>query len=369
MKVLPSTYWILLLFCQPVLASLPAGYVITWRHNYLADTNGVAAPSKFTTDVVTIAGQELTNAVAIAAGDNHGLALRSDGTVVAWGSNQFGQTSVPQEVSNVVRIVADGAYNVAIMSDGTGIGWGAGQPPELTELSNIVAASYYVELKTDGRLVSRGREFKNRPVFVPAGLTNVVDFTMKYGEGLALRRDGTVVEWESIGPIPVEYKPTEWTNGRVIAYRILPADYKVIDGLSNVTAIASMGGFSLALKRDGTVFGWGDNRGGVATGVEETNSPISWGPYFWDRWSSQGLVTLGGHVLSNVTAIATGHGMSLALKDDGTIATWGDGPYHRVDAPPGLSNVVAIAISTADRDVFGLAITTNRAVAEKFMHK
>ena len=160
MKVLPSTYWILLLVCQPVLASLPAGYVITWSHDYTADTNGPAAPSNFKTSVVTIAGQELTNAVAIAAGDNHGLALKSDGTVVAWGPNQGGQTSVPEGASNVVHIAAEGSYNVAIRSDGTGIGWGAAETPELTDLTNVAAASYYVALKADGRLISRGREFK-----------------------------------------------------------------------------------------------------------------------------------------------------------------------------------------------------------------
>src|ERR1035438_7046453 len=33
--------------------------------------------------------------VQIAAGDFHSLALKSDGDVVAWGDNHFGQTSIP----------------------------------------------------------------------------------------------------------------------------------------------------------------------------------------------------------------------------------------------------------------------------------
>ena len=37
--------------------------------------------------------------VAIAGGAYHGLALWSDGTVAAWGENQFGQTNIPAGVS------------------------------------------------------------------------------------------------------------------------------------------------------------------------------------------------------------------------------------------------------------------------------
>ena len=50
---------------------------------------------------------------------------------------------------------------------------------------------------------------------------------------------------------------------------------------------------------------------------------------------------------------------------DGTVVYWGYSPYHRLDVPEGLSNVVAIAAGHG----YCLAITTNRAVAEKFMKK
>ena len=44
--------------------------------------------------------------VAIAAGGTHSLALKQDGTVVAWGNYQFGQTDVPLGLANVVAIAA-----------------------------------------------------------------------------------------------------------------------------------------------------------------------------------------------------------------------------------------------------------------------
>ena len=37
----------------------------------------------------------LSGVMAVAAGDYHSLALKADGTVVAWGDNNYGQCTVP----------------------------------------------------------------------------------------------------------------------------------------------------------------------------------------------------------------------------------------------------------------------------------
>src|SRR5205085_643434 len=63
---------------------------------------------------------------AIAAGAAHNLALRADGTLVAWGQNIYGQTNVPPGLSNVVAIAAGGWHSLALKSDGTVVAWGAG---------------------------------------------------------------------------------------------------------------------------------------------------------------------------------------------------------------------------------------------------
>src|SRR5204863_429007 len=54
----------------------------------------------------------LNDVVAVAAGGNHSLALRADGTVRAWGSNSFGQATVPAGLSNVVAVAA--GYNLSL---------------------------------------------------------------------------------------------------------------------------------------------------------------------------------------------------------------------------------------------------------------
>ena len=60
----------------------------------------------------------LSNIVSIAAGGAHNLALRADGTVVAWDYNNHGQTNVPPGLSNVVAIAAGGDHSLALKSDG-----------------------------------------------------------------------------------------------------------------------------------------------------------------------------------------------------------------------------------------------------------
>ena len=114
-------------------------------------------------------------------------------------------------------------------------------------------------------------------------------------------------------------------------------------------AVAAGEAHCLALLSDGTVFGWGANNVGQATGTP-THEP----PYF-----SKGRVVLSGQALSNIVAIAAAAQYSLGLRKDGTVVGWGDDWCHTTDVPAGLSNVVAIAP--------GLAITTNPAVAARFM--
>ena len=89
------------------LALRPDGTVVAWGAN---DNGQIDVPL------------DLSNVVAIAAGGYHSLALRSDGTVVAWGYNGFVQTNVPP--GNVVAIAAGESPSLALLSDGTVTVWG-----------------------------------------------------------------------------------------------------------------------------------------------------------------------------------------------------------------------------------------------------
>jgi hypothetical protein len=56
----------------------------------------------------------LGGVVAIAAGVTHCLALRSDGTLVAWGFDSDGQASIPAGLSGVTAIAAGSFHNLAL---------------------------------------------------------------------------------------------------------------------------------------------------------------------------------------------------------------------------------------------------------------
>ena len=66
----------------------------------------------------------MTNAIAVAAGNKHSVALREDGTVVAWGRNTEGQTTVPPGLTNAVGITARGNQSLALLKNGTVTNWG-----------------------------------------------------------------------------------------------------------------------------------------------------------------------------------------------------------------------------------------------------
>jgi hypothetical protein len=84
------------------------------------------------------------NVIAIAAGVGHSLALKSDGTVLAWGQNGAGESTVPTNLSGVIGIAAGGYHSLAVKSDGTVVAWGCdnyGQSTVPVNLSGAVAIS------------------------------------------------------------------------------------------------------------------------------------------------------------------------------------------------------------------------------------
>src|ERR1019366_2360837 len=80
----------------------------------------------------------------------------------------------------------------------------------------------------------------------------------------------------------------------------------------NTKAISAGSQHCLALLANGTVFGWGRNDFGQATGVPTTIAP----------YTSGGPVVIGGTLLTNVIAISGGGYHNLALTSTGTVVEW-----------------------------------------------
>ncbi|MEN6575860.1 MAG: hypothetical protein ABFD90_05905 [Phycisphaerales bacterium] len=137
--------------------------------------------------------------IAVAAGDAHGLALRSDGIVVAWGRDGDGQCDVPVGTYRAIGAGAD--FSLAIRSDGSIAAWGydgGRQVSDVPQGNDFVAVDggefFAVALKSDGSIVAWGNDRWGQVSDVPSG----ADFTAVVAgddHAVALRSDGSLVAW------------------------------------------------------------------------------------------------------------------------------------------------------------------------------
>jgi alpha-tubulin suppressor-like RCC1 family protein len=360
-------------------AAAPQGTISAWGRD-LEGQLGDDAALVIKPTPVPVAG--LTGMVALAAGYTHSLALKADGTVWAWGDDQFGQLGddavlankpTPVQVAGLTGVSAIAAgfgHSLALKTDGTVLAWGednSGQlgdgtvgspdnnptPKQVPGVTGVVAiaagASQSLALKGDGTLLAWGAdsqgqlgdgmisspEFNPTPKAVP-GVSGVVAIATGTSHSLALKSDGTLLAWGA----DFDGQLGDGTLG-VPASNPTPT---LLPGVSGVIAIAAGAFHSLALKGDGTVLTWGDDTYGEL-GDGTVKNP--------DRDPAPKAAT----GVNGIVAVAAGAYYSLALKGNGTVFAWGDdvfgqrGDGTRGDpnenptpaAVPGVSGVIAIA--------------------------
>lgn len=249
--------------------------------------------------------------VRIAAGASHSLALCSDGSIVAWGSNtrgQLGDASISKRNSPVVvnttrdasslfgksavSISAGSEHSLALCSDGSVVAWGAKASP-LGDSSIPIAVS--VE---SGSSALFGK--------------SVVALAAGGYHSLALCSDGSLVAWGL--NLDGELGDASTTS------RSLPIAVNTTSVSSAlfgkfVVTIAAGYSHSLALCSDGSLVAWGLNSSGQLgdTSTSNRSSPIKVN-------TSNGSSALFG---KSIVRISTGSFHSLALCSDGSVAAWG----------------------------------------------
>ncbi|HZI07241.1 MAG TPA: RCC1 repeat-containing protein, partial [Archangium sp.] len=272
----------------------------------------------------------------LAAGGDHSLALDADGTLWAWGHNASGQLgdgttrnrSQPVKAVGLgkVKAVATGpVHSLALAEDGTVWAWGDNFAGQLGQ--------------------GPGSSMPNpTPARVP-GLTGVVAVETGQGHSLALREDGTVWAWgdNSLGQV-----------GQPAGYEPISTPVQVPD-LTDVVAIAADGLYTLALRADGTVWGWGANF------RRQLGRPSNYEPNATPAQVPE---------LTGAVAISAGLAHVLALREDGTVWAWGDNSSGQRGQPssfplsslpeqvPGLTDVVALAAGSQ----FSLALRADGTV-------
>ena len=269
---------------------------------------------------------------AIAAGRQHSLFLKGDGSLWGIGWNYYGQladgslrnTNQPQQIvaSNVTAVAAGYAHSLFLESDGSlwAMGW------------------------NDWGQLGIGRDYNPWLSFHPIQIeaSNVTAIAAGTYHSLFIKNDGSL--WGMGGNFYGQLG-----NGYPELGVFLPEQIEA----SDVTAIAAAGDHSLFLKNDGSLWATGWNSyGQLGDGTDNyyTNSPEQ-------------------IVASNITAIAAGETHSLFLKSDGSLWAMGantttniNRPEQIVAGPPGYgSNQVSIQLLSGG-DVcsyFGAVAGTN----------
>jgi alpha-tubulin suppressor-like RCC1 family protein len=348
----------MLAFSASALAT--GGSVSGWGYNYYGQANGTAVTSGCECAGLPGTVPGISEATQVSGAYYHSVALRANGSVVAWGYNGSGQlgdgtlTNSPTPVavkgiSNAIAVAAGGYSSMALLANGTVVTWGDNEygelglgttsgpeacdcsatPVPVPGLSNVVAidAGYYynVALLADGQVmtwgydyygelgdgagVETGCECVDHPVPVP-GISGAVGISADWYVASALLQDGTIRNWgynydDELGTgTPTQTSATS-------CYCLGPVSPV---GLSGARETASGGYHGLALLSNGTVSGWGYNEEGQTGNGEfsESHTPAAVKD------------------LSGVKAVSAGAYHSLALLSNGTVMGWGGNEYEQV---------------------------------------
>ena len=304
---------------------------VAWGSNASGQLgDGTTTQAAVPVSVVTSGVLEGRTVLAVAAGEDHSLALCADGALVTWGFNlqgELGSATYVQTIAKepvlvdasgvlagrkVIAIAAGEGFSLALCSDGTLASWGYNAYGQLGN-GTTVNSSTPVNVDRSGVL---------------AGKT-ITAIAAGHGQGLALCSDGTQASWG-------ENNHGQLGDGTTFTRKV-PVQV-LADGLLTGTLFAAIAAgqyHCLALSTDGTLLSWGSNSAlqlGTGSGTPtQALRPV--------------MVQAGGVLAGRkVAGLAAGGYHSLVRCADGFLAAWGSGLNGQLGNGGTADSAVPVAV-------------------------
>ena len=251
--------------------------------------------------------------------DSHVLAVRSDGTLWAWGANTGGQlgdgTKVSKDLPNQIGVRTDwvkafagGSHSLALRSDGTLWAWG------MNTYGQLGAVRMKTLSETNGSTNTNVNSYQKavavsdqvRPIQVGT-FKNWLTLSAGGQHNLALKKDRSLWVWGDhskgqlgIGSVGATTTETNTNSATVFSPARLGSAFwsDVSAGLDH----------SLGVRSDGTLWAWGNNATGqLGDGTRvEKKAPVQIG------------------AANNWKKVWAGNAVSFGQKNDGSLFRWGD---------------------------------------------
>ncbi len=257
--------------------------------------------------------------------DNFTLAIKTDGTLWAWGSNNYGQLGIgntvnqfsPVEVGTSTdwkSVSAGEGFTLAIKTDGTLWAWGINDWGQLG-LGNNTNYNTPQQVGTSANWGS-----------ISAGESS--NWWVGHGFALATKTDGTLWAWGYNG------------NGQLgLGNTNSYSTPQQVGTSTNWKSISAGDNFSLAIKTDDTLWAWGLNNTGQLgldnqinyTSPQQVGNEINW------------------------QSASAGDAFSLAIKTDGTLWAWGGNGYGQLGLGNTVNQLLPVQVGTNNNWQFALA--------------
>ena len=280
-------------------------------------------------DVVPLSGM-----LSVRGGQDFTIALRSGGTVWAWGDNSGGQLGdgtndgklFPTQVlcgeaagdpdhcsqeghlKNAVSVAAGSLASMALLDNGSVLIWGINSRFNNPTQSNTPV--YVVCGAADAAHCAGGR------------ITGATQISVGFSHAMVLLDDGAVLAWGT-------NNNGNLGNSQSGIPSPLPVQVSGLSAGSGVVAIAAGFNYSFSLKANGTVMAWGANNG--ALGNDSTAaSPVPVSVVCRQGDAPGSTFCSAANVLQGAIAVSTGNGTALALMNDHTVLAWGPNTFGQV---------------------------------------